>query len=53
MEFYKKLWTVFSAFTGVGLLWSLCNQPDMYERYLAWWFFGSVAICGFGKGKCL
>lgn len=53
MEFYKKLWAVFSIFTGVGMFWALCNQTDMYERCLAWWFFGSVAICGLGNGKYL
>lgn len=53
MEFYKKLWAVFSVFAGVGMLWALCNQIDMYERCLAWWFFGSVAVCGLGKGKYL
>ncbi len=53
MEFYKKLWAVFSVFTGVGMLWALYNRPDMYERCLAWRFFGSVAICGLGNGKYL
>lgn len=53
MEFYKKLWAVFSVFTGVGMLWALYNRPDMYERCLAWWFFGSMAVCGLGKGKYL